>query len=522
MFPALCCEGVPVSSVPPEFRGYVEVVLDTLRVHPDRVVLVGDGRRITGGEFSGLVYQMARALRDGGFGPGSSLVLLSGNLPEVVAARYAANLIGAMVSHPSPGLSTEALADIVRDAEAGALVVAPDCADQAAEVARRVGVADVLVLGPAKEGVDFLDLASRQSARPLPGQAGAQDVAVIRYTGGVTGRPKGIPVTFAAIQGRKQAWTAGRERERLLVCTPLAHLAGIIADQYLAAGALVVLRDHFDAEAVLATVQRERITGMLLVPSFLYQLLDHPDLARHDFSSVRTLLYAGTQASPHRIAEAVRRFGPVLVNIYAQTETRSPISVLRAQDHDPDDLAKLRSVGKPVPGVRVAIRDHNGRDLPAGEHGEIWVQSPTMMSGYWKQPELTATVLRDGWLRTGDIGFLDAQGYLTLTDRLVDLIVVGANHVSTSEVEDVLNTHPAVLQSAVFGVSASEGAEEHIHAAVVPRPGGTVDEHQLREFVRARQGPVYVPAHIAFTDTIPLTPTGKPDKKQLRAAANPV
>ncbi|MGW8399388.1 class I adenylate-forming enzyme family protein, partial [Streptomyces lydicus] len=171
-----------------------------------------------------------------------------------------------------------------------------------------------------------------------------------------------------------------------------------------------------------------------------------------------------------------------------------------------------------LPDVEVAIRDESGRDLPPGEHGEVCVRSAMIMKGYWKQPELTAEVLRDGWLHTGDVGFLDNEGYLTIVDRIKDMIVVVGGHVYTTELEALLNSHPQVLQSAVFGVRDSDRMER-VHAAVIRRPGSSVDAQQLREMVCAARGAMYEPARITFVDALPLTDAGKPDKKELRRRA---
>lgn len=304
---------------------------------------------------------------------------------------------------------------------------------------------------------------------------------------------------------------------RQLACTTLAHAAGMLADNVIHSGGCVVLLDDFDAGEVLATIERERITHLFLLPPLVYQLLDHPDSERRDLSSLRGLTYGGCQASPARIADAVRRFGPVLLQFYGQNEAGG-ISVLTPDDHDLDRPERMRSAGKVLPSVEVAIRDTDGKDLPVGELGEICIRSEGTMTGYWKQPELTAEVLRDGWLHTGDIGFLDDENYITVVDRLKDMIVVVGGHVYTTELEDLLNSHPKVLQSAVFGVRDADRMEQ-VHAAVVAAPGVAVEAEELRAAVRGQRGPMYEPAHIDFVDALPLTDAGKPDKKLLRQRA---
>ncbi|BCK66362.1 fatty acid CoA ligase [Streptomyces libani subsp. rufus] len=500
------------------FRTYVEENLDALSADPAREALVHQGRRVTAGELRSLIHRLARALRARGVDRGATVTLLSGNLPETLAARYAANLIGARVNHLYNKLSAESQAAIVRDVETRALIVDPRYAERAAEVTELAPVPDILTLGPAKTGADLLELAAGQSDEPFASRARPGDVCTIRHTGGTTGHPKGICTTFEQARWFHGVLPEQPEFERRqLVCTTLAHAAGAMADRTLHVGGTIVLLDDFEPGTVLATLARERISELFLLPPLLYQLMDHPDAPHTDTSSLRMLTYGGCQASPARIADAVRMFGPVLMQGYGQNEAGG-ISVLTQEDHDPQRPDRLRSAGKVLPDVEVEIRDESGRPLPAGEHGEVCVRSAMIMKGYWKQPELTAEVLRDGWLHTGDIGFLDDEGYLTIVDRLKDMIVVVGGHVYTTELEDLLNSHPQVLQSAVFGVRDADRMER-VHAVVVRAPGSEVDGEQLRAKVRAERGAMYEPHRITFVEALPLTDVGKPDKKELRRQA---
>ncbi|MGV4927313.1 AMP-binding protein (plasmid) [Streptomyces sp. BHT-5-2] len=507
---------MPISDQP--FRTYVEENLDALNRDPGHEALVHQGRRVTAGEFRALVLRMARALRERGVGRGTTVTLLSGNLPETIAARYAANLVGARVNHLYNKLSADSQAAIVRDVETRALIVDPRLAERAAELVELAPVPDVLVLGPAKLGTDLLELAAGRSDEPLATDARPDDICTIRHTGGTTGHPKGICTTFEQARSFSGALPEYDDvKHRQLVCTTLAHAAGHVADAVLRWGGTVVLLDDFDPAEALAAIERERITTLFLLPPLLYQLMDHPDRPRTDTSSLRTLTYGGCQASPARLVDAVRAFGPVLLQFYGQNEAGG-ISLLTQDDHDPARPDRLRSAGKVLPDVEVAVRDESGRDLPPGEHGEICVRSSMIMQGYWKQPELTAEVLRDGWLHTGDVGFVDEEGYLTIVDRIKDMIVVVGGHVYTTELEDLLNSHPQVLQSAVYGVRDADRMER-VHATVVRAPGADVDAEQLCAMVREVRGSMYEPARISFAEALPLTDAGKPDKKELRRRA---
>ncbi|WP_335941010.1 AMP-binding protein [Streptomyces sp. PTD5-9] len=504
-----------MSTATQAFRTYVEENLAALASDSGREILLHQERWVTAGEFRDLVYRMARALRAQGVDRSDTVTLLCGNLPETIAARYAANLIGCRVNHLYNKLSAESQAAIVRDVETRALIVDPRYLQRAKEITESAPVPTVLALGPTQVGADLLELAAEHSPKPLQSRARPHDVCTIRHTGGTTGHPKGICTTYEQV--RPFSADSAEEAPRLLVSTTLAHTAGMITDAVLRAGGRVVLLDEFDPADVLRAIEQQRISHLFLLPPLLYQLMDHPDSDVRDTSTLRSIAYGGCPSSPARIADAIRRFGPVLLQFYGQNEAGG-ISALLPEDHDPGRPDRLRSAGKVLPGVEVAIRDEAGHDLPTGEHGEICVRSATLMKEYWKQPELTAEVLRDGWVHTGDIGFLDAEGYLTVVDRLKDVIVVVGGHVYTTELENTLNSHPHVLQSAVFGVRDADRMER-VHAAVVPVPGSGIDEQQLRNLVRDQRGAMYEPAAINFVDALPLTDAGKPDKKQLRQRA---
>lgn len=511
------------------FRNYVEIILDGLSDVPGREVLVSGAhgeRRIQATELRSLVYRIARALRERGVERGRTVTLLCGNLPETVAVRFAVNLLGAHFNHLYNRLGVDVQARMMADVDSYALIVDPRLAGRAAELLKQVPpVEHVLTLGRTGNfdrsagglGDDLMMLAERQPDEVLESLAQPTDLCFIRHSGGTTGHPKGVRSTFARMQSgvalTRQLFSGAGRRD--LVCSPLSHAAGFIADGTLAAGGTVVLHYGFEPADILATIARERITNVMLLPPLLYHVLDHPDAEQTDTSSLEQITYGGTPSSPARIAEAVRLWGPVLQQGYGQFEAGA-VSVLPAAEHDLDRPELLRTAGRLVPGVEVQIRDDTDRALPSGQVGEICVRSETVFEGYWKNPELTAQVLRDGWVHTGDLGSLDEQGYLTVVDRIKDMIAVVGGHVYTTELEDFLNTHPAVRQSAVYGVKGA-GGYERIHASVVISPGATVSADRLRTWVREGRGAMYEPDHVDFTGALPLTDAGKPDKKFLRA-----
>lgn len=494
----------------------VELLLEALRADPGRAALVYGERRITAGEAADRTERTAHAL-DGRVGPGDVVALLAGNSPDGILARWAVNLLGAAVTQPHEGLSPQSRARIVDDVDAALVLVDRRHAATAPEVLAHARPVDVLGLGTTGPDGAWTDLAAAAdlaSSGPVTGRSRPRDVQQIRHTGGTTGHPKGIAYTFdhhVRSAHVRAAHTEGRA-VRMLLATPVAHAGGGLADRLLASGGTVVLQEGFDAGAFLAAVERERITDSWLLPPLIYRLLDHPDLDRTDLSTLHTVVYGGAPANPRRMAEALERIGPVFLQVYGQTEAGG-ISMLTPDEHTRPEL--LETVGRPIPSTAIQVRDDDGAALPDGARGHLWVHTGTEMDGYWKQPDLTAATISDGWVRTGDIAFLDDDGYLHLVDRASDVVVVVGGHVYTSELEDTLMSHDGVRQAAVFGVPDADGVET-VHAAVVPATPAPA-ERELDAHVARNSGDMYVPHDIAFVDELPLTDIGKTDKSALRA-----
>ncbi|MGW1176019.1 AMP-binding protein [Kitasatospora sp. NPDC002543] len=520
----------------PEFVSGPALILRSLASDPDRrAIVTADGVGITAGDFAAATYRLAHELIARGAARGTTVTLLTGNTPEALSARYAAGLAGARVVNLYDGMSTPVLAEITASVDTAVLLVDAERYADAPALLPLIDVPTVLTLGPGPNptedgtgtgtgtgaiGEDVIAASAHRPAEPPDVRIGPEDDLGIRHTGGTTGIPKGILSLHGTYRRVFDAPVGSDPAEgppRVLAATPLAHLAGIFADVTLQRGGTVVLQRSFEPGAVLAAVERERITDLWVLPPLLHQLLDHPAIGRTDLSSLRHIAYGGSAASPTRIREALKVFGPVLYGVYGMSEAQL-ISMLPPQEHDRIGRGGQVSVGRPGPGIEVAIRSLDGTAVPTGEQGEVHMRSATVMAGYWKRPDLTAAVLHDGWLNTGDVGYFDEDGYLYLADRVKDLIIVVGGHVYPSEVEDLLVTHPAVARCAVFGVRDEQEAE-HVHVAVVPAPGQRPELEELRAFVTERKGRIFAPEVLHLVDEIPLTPVGKPDKKRLREAA---
>ncbi|MEV0275168.1 AMP-binding protein [Streptomyces sp. NPDC050610] len=504
------------SPPPPGFVSYVESILAELARDPGRTVVTkANGEHVTAGEFRDETYRLAAELAARGVGRDFTVAMLVGNRPEALSARYAANLLGARVDYLYVGMAPEVLARVAESVDTELLLVDPELAEGPRELVSRLPGVPVASFGPSGLGDDLLACAARRPADPVPNAAHPEDDWAIRQTGGTTGVPKGVCMAQGPYaEHLKYPIPGAGHPSRFLAATSLAHLSGVLADITLAGGGSVVLQRSFDAGQVLAAIERERITHIWLLPPLLYELLDHPDLATTDLSSLGRVTYGGSPASPSRLRQAQEALGPVLYGAYGQSEA-GWISAVGPDEHELTGHGGQVTVGRPMGGVRIEIRDEAGNALAADRIGEIHVATQMIMSGYWKQPELTAQTLHDGWVRTGDVGYLDAAGYLYIVDRIKDMIIVVGGHVYPGELEDLLLTHPAVAQVAVFGVRGADDVEQ-VHAAIVPAPGHSVDRDLIREYVTEHKGPMYAPAAVHSLPRIPLTSVGKPDKKLLR------
>ncbi|MET9397315.1 AMP-binding protein [Kitasatospora sp. NPDC002965] len=492
---------------------YTGLVLAGLTRDPGRVALRHGAEALTAAKCLAGVYRLARALLATGLRRGDGVTVLAGNRPETVLVRLAANLIGcrvAMLYTDRPVADQIAMAE---SAGTAAFVFDPArFGAAAARIAAELPSAELLALGPTGPGTDLLELAAPLPAEPVAPRFRPEDVMAVRFTGGSTGRPKGVLRRF--VRPPRPELVAAT---CFLLCTALCHGGGTTADLALAAGGTVVLQDGFAAEEVLAAVERYRVSRIYLPPHLLYRLLDHPALDRADTGSLRRVTYTGCPATPGRLAEATRRLGPVLHQTYSLTEC-GPVTRLTPDEHR--DPRLLTTAGRPFPDTDVRILDAEDRPLPPGATGRIWVRTPTAMQGYWRDPELTARVLRDGLLDTGDLGSLDGAGYLTVAGRRDPMAIVDAHNVFPRDVEEPLLAHPAVRTAVMFATTGPDRLQR-AHAAVTVLPGSGVTAEQLHRWVRDRSGPLCDPATILVLPGIPLTGTGKPDLGALRALAVP-
>ena len=502
-----------------------DLVACALSRFPDRVAFRQDATEWTYRQTADLLARWVTVLQQSGLRAGDGVGVLSPNRPEVWLGQAAPVLAGGRYTalHPLGSLADHLYA--CNEAELRFLIVDPAFAHRASDLAAASdAVRRVFTMGPCEIGDararDIVALAEQAPRSRLePGPHTAEDVAWLLYTGGTTGVPKAAMLPDRAIVQMVQSVSLGWDLPRpmrYLACAPITHAAGCLILPALLSGGTITLQRGFDPEAWLRAIPEVGANLSLLVPTMIYAVLDHPALAEADLSSLETVMYGASPMSPTRMAEALERIGQVFCQLYAQTESGAIGTSLWRADHDKDDLARLATCGKPMPGVRVAILDDDGQPVPDGETGEICIQGRSVMLGYYQQPELTAETFRGGWLRTGDVAVQDDQGFFTIVDRKKDMIVSGGFNVFPREIEDVLSTHPGVSSAAVIGVPDDKWGEA-VKALVVPRPDADLDPRELIALVKDRKGPIYAPKSVELVEELPLTPVGKPDKKVLRA-----
>jgi fatty-acyl-CoA synthase len=480
-----------------------------------------DGPTLTVGEVRDAISRFAQALRSLGVTAGTRVGLLSANRPEVVHTSHAVQILAAIYvpMHPLGGFADHH--DAVVDAEIDILVFdAGRYSERAAELSKRSPDLRLVAFGPSPLAEDLCKLAEGfKPERLVAPKVGPSGIMRLGYSGGTTGKPKSfasvqrVGLTTLSIMMAEWEWP---NPPRVLACTPLSHAgAALFLPTLLKKGTLLVL-PKFDPVAVMQAIQEHRINCMMLVPTMIYALLDHPRFGEFDLSSLETIFYGASAISPARLKEAIERIGPVFFQFYGQAECPMAITVMRKAEHDVNDPRRLASCGRPVPWVHVELLDANNCPVREGDPGEICVRGPLVMDGYRDNPELTAQTFAGGWHHTGDVAVRDPGGFLRIIDRTKDMIVTGGFNVYPREIEDILAEHPAVSQSAVIGVPHSKWGEA-VKALVVLRPGQAVSAQELIDLVAQRKGSFQAPKTLEFIDSIPQTAVGKPDKKALRA-----
>ena len=488
---------------------------------PDRVMTICGDRERTFGEVAGRVARLAGALRELNTGAGDRVAMLSLNSDRYSEYLLAVPWADAVLNPVNVRWSVPEIAYSLRDSDSRVLLVddtfaplLPALREAVPDLATVIHAGD----GPVPDGaLGYEDLIA--AADPVSdSRRGGDELAGVFYTGGTTGFPKGVMLSHANLAvswlGSAATGCFGTDGSVTLHTAPMFHLADMAywGATLLLGGSHVIL-PGFDPGTVLATIASHRVTDVLLVPTMIQILVDHPQVTEYDLTSLTSVVYGASPITQAVLERAMKAFPSAgFTQAYGMTELSPVATILTRADHE---QGRLRSAGRAAPHAEVRVVDPDGAAVPNGTVGEIIVRGGHVMAGYWNKPTETQAALRDGWMHTGDGGYLDDQGYLYVVDRIKDMIITGGENVYSAEVENAVARHRAVAQCAVIGLPDPDWGER-VHAVVVLHPGATLTLAELREHTKTLIAGYKAPRSMEIAEALPISGTGKVLKRELR------
>lgn len=487
---------------------------------PDRMAMREGDDCLTYRELEDRTARVASALMAAGLRTGDRIAWIGKNSDLYFTLFYGAARAGIVMAPIGWRLSPAEWAFIVNDTQAKIVFTGPGFETVGDLLTDRLDHDPRIINGDAARAM--IDAAPRATFVP----SGVDDAVLQLYTSGTTGNPKGAVLSNRNLFGlRKNSaacdlpYTRWDDDEAVLVAMPCAHIGGTgLGIMALASGLPGIVLAEFNPDGVFDAVERHGVTRFFIVPAALQMLLMHPRCASVDFGRLKYILYGAAPIPLDLLRQCIKMFAAAqFIQVYGMTETTGTISMLPPEDHDPAGNQRMRSAGKPLPGVEMRVLAADGGVLPPGEVGEIVTRSSNNMLGYWNLPDATATTMSDdGWIRTGDAGYLDPDGYLFIHDRMKDMIITGGENVYPAEVESAIFGHPAVQEVAVFGVPDDKWGEA-VKAVCVAKPGMVIDEAGIISWARERIAAFKCPRSVDVIAALPRNASGKILRKDLRA-----
>lgn len=499
------------------------------KINPRGVAYYMDGEEFTYTEIGELTCRLANALLDNGFQKETNAAVWSDNHPISWACTLSCWRAGLAWVPMHPRGKLEENLWILDNFDAEIIFFTKKYAEAVLKLKDKLPKVKLWICidGDADDALSLHDFIKDQPVTKPKIQYEPDDVIAVMPTGGTTGKPKGVMNTNRSFSTFFINFLIGVQYPQNdppvnLAASPMTHTAGILSVPCSSLGGKVVVLPKADAIALFDAIAKQRVTELFLPPTVIYRMLDVPGIEKLDMSSVKYLFYGAAPMSVEKLKKAISIFGPIFTGGYGQTEAPASISTLAPEEHfkpggkEFADDSRLASVGRPLMLTQVEIMDENNQVLPAGRTGEICVRGDIVMKGYYKEPEKTAETMINGWLHTGDIGHMDEDAYLYITDRKKDMIITGGFNVYPQEVEQVLWGHSAVGDCAVIGVPDSDWGES-VKAVVELKPGQTATEEELITLCKSRMESYKCPKTIDIVTELPRSIQGKVLKKDLRA-----
>lgn len=510
-----------------------ETLKKASKFFPQKQAIVCGERRWTYQEFHERINRLSNSLRAFGVSKDDKVAILLPNCHAFLESYYGIAQIGAISVPINIRLSASEIAFILADSESKILITDPAYQKQIDSIREKMaGVKKILWTGDGITPQEERDLPYEESLKkgkpdsPPETPITGEDIAQIYYTSGTTGRPKGVMLSHKNVTTHALGTIAEihlTDQDVWIHVAPLFHLADAWATWAVTwVGGRHVLVREFDAKTVLETIQKEKVTLTNLIPTMLNLMVNHPDAGRYDYSSLRVLLSGGAPIAPEVVRKIVETFKCDYIQTYGMTETSPYLTLSLLKEHlkqlpEKDQLRFKSKTGREFIAVELKVVNEKGEEIKKDEKevGEIIVRGDIVTRGYWKLPEETAKSIRDGWLYTGDMAVMDEEGYVTIVDRKKDMILTGGENVYSTEVENVLYMHPAILECAVIGVPDEKWGEA-VKGIVVLKPGHQATAEEIIKFCKDHIAHYKAPKSINFIDALPRTGSGKIQKKGLR------
>jgi len=487
--------------------------------------LIFEDKKLTYEELDRRTNRLAQGFSALGLKMGDRVAIQSWNRPEIVETEVACYKAGFVRIPINARLSAAEAVEIINNAEVSAFITdgKHGKAILSQELAMNTVKQFICLDEPLEGKIHYETLLAKSSDVPPEVEVEPDDLAVLTYSSGTTGKLKGIMQSYGnrlAMIRKALMFPEVRLKpgDIFVHVGPITHASGMLLMPVMFAGACNVIIGRFDVQALLETIQRERGNYTMLVPAMIHMILAHPDIRQYDLSSLNGIFYGAAPISPAVVEQAIALFGPILSQGYGMSETTSFVSILTASEHVEalkNCPARLSSCGRPVFDTEVRVVDEEGRDVKPGEMGEIIMRGPDIMQGYYRNPELTAETIRDGWIHSSDMAKVDEEGYIYIVDRKKDMIISGGFNVYPSEVENVLYTHPAVFEACVLAVPDEKWGEA-IKAVVVLKSGAQVTTEDLIDHCGKSLSGFKKPRSIDFVPELPKNPNGKIAKRLIK------